>query len=148
MSQKSVYINSMPRQVTKAYAKQSYVKHPIGIGGGNGDVNGDGDGPGMGVERTKEGTMGTRTGEGTGRERGWRPVDELRMETGLGAGTETRAVAETGTGTGMGTRTGSRRAEKRRRSARNPHKSCRRHVGNGKDLSGKRKKRRQKGLVQ
>ena len=45
------------------------------------------------------------------------------MRTGLGAGTETRAVAEIGTGRRMGTETetriGSGRAEERRRSARN-----------------------------
>ena len=37
-------------------------------------------------------------------------MDEHRMETGTGAGTETRAVAEMGTGT----RIGSGRAEERR----------------------------------
>ena len=50
-------------------------------------------------------------------------MDEGRMGTGTGAGTETRAVAEMGTerkmGTGTGTRTGSWRVGKRRRSARN-----------------------------
>ena len=42
------------------------------------------------------------------------------MRTGTGVGTETRAVAEMGTGTkiGTGTRTGSGRVEKKRRSAR------------------------------
>ena len=42
------------------------------------------------------------------------------MGTGTGAGKETRAVAERGTGTrmGTGTRIGSGRAEERRRSAR------------------------------
>ena len=69
--------------------------------------------------------MGTRTEAGTGRERrqGWRPVEEHRMGTGTGAGTETRAVEEMGTrtrmGTGTKTRIGSGRAEERRRSARN-----------------------------
>ena len=55
--------------------------------------------------------MGTEAG--TERGRGWRPVDKHMMET--GAGTETRVVAEIGTGT----RTGSGRVEVRRRSARN-----------------------------
>ena len=42
--------------------------------------------------------MGTRTEVGTGREREqgrrWRPVDEHRVGTGTGAGTETREVAD------------------------------------------------------
>ena len=50
-------------------------------------------------------------------------MDEQRMGTGTGVGTETRAVAEMRRGTRMGmgteTRTGSGRAEGRRRSARN-----------------------------
>ena len=41
------------------------------------------------------------------------------MRTGTGAGKETRAVAEMGTGTITGTRIGSGRAEERQRSARN-----------------------------
>ena len=45
------------------------------------------------------------------------------MGTGTGAGTETRAIVEMGMGTrlgtGTGTRIGSRRADERRRSARN-----------------------------
>ena len=47
-------------------------------------------------------------------------MDEHRIETGTGAGTETRAVAEMGTRmeTGTGTRIGSGRAEERRRSAK------------------------------
>ena len=48
--------------------------------------------------------------------RGWRLVDEHRIGTGTGAGTETRAVAEMATGTG--TRAGSRRVEQRRISAK------------------------------
>ena len=66
--------------------------------------------------------MGTGTGMGRERERGWRPANEHRMGTGTGAGTETRAVAEIGTGTRMGTgtatRTGSGRVEESRKSAR------------------------------
>ena len=70
---------------------------------------------------------GARDGNGDGsgdgaRERGWRPVDEHRMGTGTGKGTEARTVAEMGTGTritGTGTRIGSGRAEGRRSSARN-----------------------------
>ena len=63
-------------------------------------------------------TMGTGTEQGRERGRGWIPVEEHRM----GTGTETRAVAEIGTGTRMGTGTGTRigsgRAEEKRRSAR------------------------------
>ena len=51
----------------------------------------------------------------------------------MGAGTETRAVTELGTGTRVGTGTGSGRVEKLNK----PDKSCRRDVGNGGDLSRK-----------
>ena len=58
------------------------------------------------------------------------------METGTGARTETREVAEMETGTkmktGTGTRIGSGRAEERRRSARNHSRVV--------NLGGKRKK--------
>ena len=74
-------------------------------------MNGNEDGDGAGTGRKRE------------RERGWRPVDEQRMGTRAGAGVETRAVAEMGTGmmmgmgtsmgTKTGTKTGSGRAEKR-----------------------------------
>ena len=49
-------------------------------------------------------------------------VDEHRIGTRTGTGTEARAVAEMGTGTritGTGARIGSGRAEERQRSARN-----------------------------
>ena len=96
--------------------------------------------------------MGTRTEVGTGREREqgrrWRPVDERRMGTGTGAGMETRAVADVGTGTrmGMGTGAGTRtglggEGGREAKNYKKMHKSCRRHVGNGGDLGGKRKKR-------
>ena len=72
--------------------------------------------------------MGTKTEAGTGREREqgrrWRPVDEHRVGTGTGVGTETRAVADMGTGTrmGTGTETGTKarleRVEERQRVAR------------------------------
>ena len=85
--------------------------------------------------------MGIGTGAGTGSEqvRGWRPVDGHRV----GTGTETRTVEEMGTGMmmGTGTRIGSGRAEERRRSARNRTRvGCRRHVRQGRNLGGKRKK--------
>ena len=63
------------------------------------------------------------------RERGWRPVEGHKMGTGMGAGAETRAVAEMGTGTRMGRdgnkdgiwegRGGVKEREK-------PHNNCRR----------------------
>ena len=53
------------------------------------------------------------------------------MGTGTGAGTETKTVAEMGNGY-----EGGREAKTRKK----PHKSCRRHVGNGGVLGGKRKK--------
>ena len=110
----------------------------VGVGGGNGDGNGDvnghGDGDragtGTGVEANEVAQDGSGDGAGTGtgrergreRERGWGPVDEHRLGTGTGTGTEARTVAEMGTGTTItitGTRIGSRRAEERRKSARN-----------------------------
>ena len=106
----------------------------IGVGGGNGDGNGDvnahgggdGAGTGAGVEEN-EGAQdgngdGSGDGAGTGTGTGWGPVDEHRMGTGTGTGTEARIVVEMGTRTtitGTGTRIGSRRAEERRKSARN-----------------------------
>ena len=56
-------------------------------------------------------------------------------QDGDGSGDGKRAVA------GMGTRTGSGRAEERRRSAINRTRVVGRHVGKGGDLGGKRKKR-------
>ena len=53
------------------------------------------------------------------------------MGTRTGAGTETKTVAEMGNGY-----EGGREAKARKK----PHKSCRRHVGKGGDLGGKRKK--------
>ena len=95
----------------------------------NADEDGYGAGAGTRMEMgAKEGKQdgngdGSEDGAGTGTGAGWRPVDEHRMETGTGAGTGTRAVAQVGRGTRIGTgtgiRTGSGRAEKRRRNARN-----------------------------
>ena len=59
--------------------------------------------------------------------RGWRPVEEHRMKSGMGAGKETRAVAEISNRTNMGTGTGSRRAQERRMSGKKTCKTCRRH---------------------
>ena len=85
------------------------------------------------------------TGAETGRGRGWRPVDEHRMGTGTGAGTETRALAEMGTRT----RIGSVSAEERRRSASNRTRVVDAMWETGGDLGGKRGKIvEKKGLVQ
>ena len=74
----------------------------------NGHRGGDGAGAGTGtgVEMNKGAQGGNGDGSGDG----------------AGTGTEARAVAEMGTGTritGTGTRIGSRKAEERRKSARN-----------------------------
>ena len=85
---------------------------------------------------------------------------ETRGRTQDGNGDESREVNESSSGdgnrtrmgTGTGTRIGSRRAGKRRRSARN----CTGVVDavretdekRGKDLGGKREKKRKKGLIQ
>ena len=86
-----------------------------------------GNGNGGGNERRS-------AGRERGRERRWGPVDEHRMGTGMGTGTEARTVAEMGRGTearavaemgtgtritGTGTRIGSGRADERLNSARN-----------------------------
>ena len=75
-------------------------------------------------------------------------MDEHRIGTGTGAGTETRAIIinsgdgngdEDGNGNGNEDRIGEGGREAKK--GKKPHKSCRRHdVGNGGDLSGKRKK--------
>ena len=71
-------------------------------------------------------------------------MDEHRMGMGTGAGTETRAVAEMGKlsvdGNPCEHRIGEGRGEAKKR--KRPLKSCRRHVGNGKYLGGKKEKRR------
>ena len=117
----------------------------------NGDGGGDGAGTGMGTEvEANEGAQygnedGSEDGVGTARGRGWR-VDEHRMGTGTGAGTGNESSSGDGNGDedGNGDRNedgigeGGREANKRKK----PHRSCRRNVGNGGDLDGKRKTRR------
>ena len=70
------------------------------------------------------------------------------METGTGAGTESRAVAEKGTGTGTGneTRTGLIEGGLEAKKPKKPHKSCKRDVGNGGDLDGERRKHREESV--
>ena len=95
-----------------------------GVGGGNGDVNnvdGDGAGTGTGVEANKRAQDGNEDGSGDG----------------TGTGVETRGLTQDGNGDEIGE--GGREAK----TCKKPHMSCRRHVGNGRDLGGKRKERRQ-----
>ena len=134
----------------------------IGVGGGNGngngvgcrngDVNGhedgDGVGTGTGVE-VNEGVQdwigdcggGAGTGAGTG--------VETRRRTPDGNGDRNGDGSEDSSGDGNGDKDrigeGGRETKKREK----PHNSCRRHVGNGGDLGGKRKNRRDErvGLV-
>ena len=102
------------------------------VGGGNGDMNshGDGDGAGgetgTGVEVDEGAQDGSRNGDGNGDGVGTGTGVETRRRTpdgnGDGNGDGSETVVEMGTGTrvtGTGTRTGSGRAEERRRSARN-----------------------------
>ena len=105
-----------------------------GDGGGNGDVNGHGDGDRAGA--------GAGTGTGTGTGVGTR----RRTPDGNGDGSEDSRGDGNGEGdNGNGNEDriggGGRESTKRKK----PQKSCRRHVGNEKDLRGKRKKcRREK----
>ena len=135
-----------------------------GVGSGIGVGVGTEMGTGTGMERererergwrrTKDCRVGTGTGAGTRRERGrgWRPVDEHTMGTRTAAETETRACGdgnrdEDGNRNGNEDRIGEGGGNAKKR--KKPHKSCRRHVGNGGDLGGKRKKSRKErvGLV-
>ena len=119
-----------------------------GVGGGNGDVNGHGDGDGAGAgtgtgvevnEGAQDGSEdGSRDGGGTGTGTGV----ETRRRTpggngdGNGDGSEDSSGDKNGdedNGNGIGE--GGREAKKRKK----PQNSCRRHVGNGGDLGGKRK---------
>ena len=135
-----------------------------GVGGGNGDVHGHGDGDGAGGKRgwrrTKERRMGTGTEAETGQERGWRPVDEHRRGTGTGTGVETPGRTQDGngggsgdgnessSGDGNGNEDGNENEDRigegggEAKKCKKPHKTCRRHVGSGGNLDGKREKRR------
>ena len=113
--------------------------------------DGDGAGTGTEVEVNKGSQYGNEDGSGDG------------AGTGSGTGVETRGLTQDGNGDGSGDGNESssgdgdgdedenrgrnengigesgREANKRKK----PHKSCRRHMRNGGDLGGKRKKRRQ-----
>ena len=107
------------------------------VGGGNGDVDGDGDGDGAGTGTEVEASERTQDGSGDGRGDG----------AGAGTGVETRGRTqdENGDGSGDGTRDGDGNeggigeAKKHKK----PHRSCRCDMGNGGDLGGREKKRRQ-----
>ena len=108
------------------------VRGGMGVGGGNGDGNGDvdghgdgdGAGTGTGVE-VNEGAQdgnGDGSGDGAGTGTGTGVGTRRRTPDGNGDGnrTESRTVAEMGTGTTItGSRIGLRRADGRRKIARN-----------------------------
>ena len=113
-----------------------------GVGGGNGDVNGHGDGAGAGTGTGVEVNEGAQDGDGSGD----------GMGTGTGTGVETRRRTSDGNGDGSEDSSGDGngdednenedrigeggRETKKRKKSQN---SCRRHVGNGGDLGGRRK---------
>ena len=96
-----------------------------------------------GWKRTKKREMGTGTGVGTGVETGGKTQDG--NGGGSGDKNESSRGDENGDKDGNGDKNedrigeGREEAKKRKKS----HKKCRRDVGNGQDLSGKRRKRRQ-----
>ena len=126
-----------------------------GVGGKDGDMNGDGVGDGAGtgtrVRRTKERKIGTSTGAGTGgggvSGTEFETRGRMQDENGDGSGEGKESSGGDGDGDEDGNEDGNENAiAKRGRQAKKrkkPHKSCRRHVGNGGDLDGKSKKRRQ-----
>ena len=91
-----------------------------GSGDGSGDGTGTGTGTGTGVETREQ----TQEGNGDGNE----------SSSGDGNGDED------GDGNGNGDRIGEGGGEANKR--KKPHKSCRRHAGNGRDLGRRREKRR------
>ena len=91
--------------------------------------------------------MGTGTGAGTGRERGrrrgWRPVDEHQIGTGTGTGNGSEDSSGDGNGdddNGNGNEDRIGESGKEAKKRKKPQNSCRRQVGSGGDLGGKRKK--------
>ena len=121
-----------------------------GIGDGKGDVNGHGDGDGAGTGTGVEVNGGAQDGIGD-------CGDGAGTGTGTGTGVETRRRTPNGNGDGNGDGSedssgdanadedngngnedrigeGGRETKKRKK----PQSSCRRHVGNGGDLRGKR----------
>ena len=119
-----------------------------GVGGGNGDVNGHGDGDGAGVGTRVEvnegaqdgngGGSGGGVGTGTGVEGRRRTQDGNGDGNGDGSENSSRGGNGDEDGNGNDDRTG--KSEKEGNKRKKPHKSCRRHIGKGGDLGGKRKK--------
>ena len=97
----------------------------------NGDGDGDGAGTRTGWRRTKERKVGTGTGTGTG--------VETRGRTQEGNGDRSGDISKSSSGNEDGIGEGGEEVKKRKK----PHRSCRRDVGNGGYLGGKRKKHRQ-----
>ena len=97
-----------------------------------------------------------RTGKERRRDRGWRRTKERKMGTVTGVETRGRTRAgnksnseygdgdeyKHGDGNADGIWEGRGEAQNRKKS----HQRCRRHVGNGRYLGGKRKQRRQEGV--
>ena len=103
------------------------------------NCHGDGDGKGSEGEQRSAGWE-------RGRERGrvWRPVDEYMMGTGTGTGNRDGSEDSSGDGNGNedngnGHEDGIREGGREAKESKKPQNSCRRHVGNGGDLGGKRK---------
>ena len=113
-----------------------------GVGGGNGDVNGhgDGDGAGTGVEvEVNEGAQdGDRDGSGDGAGTGTGVETRRRTPDGDGDGSGDGSEDCSGDGNGEEDMIGENGREAKK--CKKPQNSCRRHVGNGGDLGGKRKK--------
>ena len=126
----------------------------IGVGGGNGDGhgveggNGDGDGAGTGTgveanggaQNGNEDRSGNKAGMGTETKVDTRGRTQDGNGDRSGDGNESSSGDEKRDENGNGNKDrigeGGREEKKRKK----PHKSCRRHVGKGRDLGGKRKK--------
>ena len=99
--------------------------------------------------------MGTGTGSGMrrerGPERGWRALPGQIQD---GNGDRSGDGNESNSGDGNGDKDGNGNEDRigeggeKAKKRKKPHKTCRRHVGNGGDFGGKRKIVEKKGLVQ
>ena len=122
----------------------------IGVGGGNGDGNrvgvGDEDGVGTGTGKGMEANERAQVGNGDGTGTGTGVESPGRTQDGNGEGSGDGNENNSGDGNGDENGNGNEdrieegggEAKKRKK----PHKTCRRHVGNGGDLGGKNKTRR------
>ena len=118
-----------------------------GVGSGNGDMKDHGDGDGPGAGKGVEVNQGAQDGNGDGSGDGAGTGVETRGRTQDGNGNGNGDGSEDSSGDGNGDEDngnanedriseGGREAKKRKK----PQISCRRHVGNGVNLGGKRKK--------